>query len=248
MPIRSPLGDLCAGARPRSCLPVPHAASAGSVDAGGSAATTGRSPTLEWSRSRSTASTPTRSTTSADGARPTIHRLLRRGGRHPQRPHRGRADHHPAQPHRDDDQPSGRREPRRPRCDVEQRPAQRPTSSVPPGIRSSSVFSVVHDDGGSTALFSTKAKFGLFQRSWPHAIDRFAVEEQPAGPGAAVATATWSHAGVPSPSCTSRCPTGGHAHGGMTPRYLAAVRRTDRLLGGLVRTIARTRGCAATPW
>ena len=45
------------------------------------------------------------------------------------------------------------------------------------GHRVASVFSVVHGAGRGTALFSTKAKFSLFDRSWDNAIDRFLVDE-----------------------------------------------------------------------
>ena len=39
-----------------------------------------------------------------------------------------------------------------------------------------SVFTVVHDAGRQTALFASKTKFSLWQRSWPLALDQYAVE------------------------------------------------------------------------
>ena len=40
-----------------------------------------------------------------------------------------------------------------------------------------SVFDVVHDSGGTTALLATEDKFALFARSWPDAIDDFSSEQ-----------------------------------------------------------------------
>ena len=39
-----------------------------------------------------------------------------------------------------------------------------------------SVFNVVHDAGRQTALFASKTKFSLWQRSWPLALDQYAVD------------------------------------------------------------------------
>jgi predicted AlkP superfamily pyrophosphatase or phosphodiesterase len=97
-----------------------------------------------------------------------------------------------------------------------------------------SVFSVVHAAGAGTALFSTKEKFELYERSWPRSIDRFAVDEDQA---ALVRTATadlvsqgrtftFLHVSLPDRF--------GHEYGGMSKQYLAAVRRTDRQLGRLL--------------
>jgi hypothetical protein len=104
------------------------------------------------------------------------------------------------------------------------------------GHRVASVFSVVHGHG-STALFSTKPKFSLYQRSWPRAIDRFTVNDDQA---ALVRAArhdlvhrkrafTFLHISLPDRA--------GHDHGGMSPAYLRAVRRSDRLLGTVVHAI-----------
>jgi predicted AlkP superfamily pyrophosphatase or phosphodiesterase len=100
-----------------------------------------------------------------------------------------------------------------------------------------SVFSVVHRAGRGTALFSTKAKFSLFDRSWGRAIDRFRVDERQA---ALVRSArqdlvdhrrafTFLHISLPDRA--------GHEHGFMSARYLDAVRRTDRLVGKVLATI-----------
>jgi predicted AlkP superfamily pyrophosphatase or phosphodiesterase len=105
------------------------------------------------------------------------------------------------------------------------------------GHRVGSVFGVVHRAGRSTALFSTKTKFSLFNRSWDHAIDRFHVDEHQT---ALVRAArrdlvhrnrafTFLHLSLPD--------LAGHAHGFMSDEYVAAVRRTDELLGKVLSTI-----------
>lgn len=98
-----------------------------------------------------------------------------------------------------------------------------------------SVFSVVARAGGSTAVFSTKEKLTLFERSWPRAVDRTMIA--PGRDGALARTArrdlarrelTLLHLGVADGA--------GHRDGFMSPQYLEAVRRVDRILG---RTVAR---------
>lgn len=103
----------------------------------------------------------------------------------------------------------------------------------------SSVFSVVHDAGGSTALFASKTKFSLWDRSWPDAVDLTTLVD---ANGALVEAARddlrvasrglrFVHLSLPDKV--------GHDHGFMSPRYLDAVRRVDRLVGRLVRTVRR---------
>lgn len=120
----------------------------------------------------------------------------------------------------------------------------RPRSTVQQaaGHPVASVFSRVHSRGGSTALYSTKQKFGLYRRSWPAAVDRYAVDERQ---GRLVSLArrdladgaptfTFLHVSLPDRF--------GHAYGGMSPRYLDAVRRTDAQLGSVLRAVAGSRG------
>lgn len=103
----------------------------------------------------------------------------------------------------------------------------------------SSVFSVVHDADGDTALYSTKSKFTLFDRSWPDAVGSVVIDDNQAR---LVRRAradllaedrefTFLHVSLPDRA--------GHEHGGMSPAYLDAVRRTDRHLGSVLRTIRR---------
>ena len=102
----------------------------------------------------------------------------------------------------------------------------------------SSIFTVVHNHGGSTALFSTKEKFSLYQRSWPHGIDRFVTNE--ADPVGLLRTArrdltnharsfTFLHISFPDKA--------GHAYGFMSAAYVDAVHQTDVELGKLLAAI-----------
>ncbi len=100
-----------------------------------------------------------------------------------------------------------------------------------------SVFSTVHASGGSTALYTTKSKFSLYERSWPRGIDTFQVrKDQRRLVGLARAdladgapTFTFLHVSLPDRF--------GHEYGGMSERYLAAVHRTDTQLGTVVRAV-----------
>lgn len=101
-----------------------------------------------------------------------------------------------------------------------------------------SVFTAVHNAGGRTALFSTKAKFSLFDRSWPDSVDRSVIKE---GRDAALVRVArrdlvarkrsfrFLHLGLADAT--------GHAHGWMSKEYLAAVESLDHLVGTLLRTI-----------
>ncbi|MBB6626799.1 alkaline phosphatase family protein [Nocardioides sp. KIGAM211] len=117
----------------------------------------------------------------------------------------------------------------------------RPRSTVQQaaGHAVASVFTVVHRAQGTTALFSTKPKFSLYERSWARAVDEFHVDENQA---ALVRTArrdlvenartfTFLHVSLPDRA--------GHAEGFMSPAYVAAVQRTDELLGTVVAAIEK---------
>lgn len=101
-----------------------------------------------------------------------------------------------------------------------------------------SVFTKVHAAGGSTALYSTKSKFGLFDRSWPSGIDTYRVRENQrrlvalarADLTDGAPTFTFLHVSLPDRF--------GHEYGGMSEQYLAAVQRTDTQLGTVVRALA----------
>ena len=100
-----------------------------------------------------------------------------------------------------------------------------------------SVFSWLHKAGMNVALFAAKAKFSLFDRSWP-SINRVTIKE---GKDTALVNAvradlvdrdrefTLLHLGDPDKT--------GHARGFMSPAYLDAVRRTDSRIGTILETI-----------
>lgn len=114
---------------------------------------------------------------------------------------------------------------------------RRMTVSRAAGHPVKSVFSEVKAGGGSSALFSTKEKFGIFQRSWKRGVDRFVVRggqqvlvrSAIADLGSADRAFTFLHLSLPDRF--------GHTYGGMSSQYLAAVRRTDRHLGQLLAAI-----------
>ena len=115
-----------------------------------------------------------------------------------------------------------------------------------------SVFDVVHDHGGSTAFFATKSKFRLYKRTWnTHGapdrvgrnngrakIDRFTIDLNNRRLVAKVTAElrrgprefTFVHLSLPDRV--------GHASGFMSKEYLDAVRRTDRLVGRILDTVA----------
>ncbi len=115
-----------------------------------------------------------------------------------------------------------------------------------------SVFDVVHDNGGSTALFAAKIKFELYKRTWnTHGgpdrvgrndgrakIDRFTIDlnntrlvaKLTADLRSSPREFTFVHLSLPDRV--------GHAHKFMGKEYLDAVEDTDRLLGRILSTVA----------
>ena len=108
------------------------------------------------------------------------------------------------------------------------------------GEQVDSAFSSVHAAGGSTALYSTKTKFSIFDRSWPDDIDRLRIRENQrrlvrlarADLVDGAPTFTFLHVSLPDRF--------GHEYGGLSAQYLDAVRRTDDQLGTIVRALAGT--------
>ena len=103
-----------------------------------------------------------------------------------------------------------------------------------------SVFSVVAGAGGSSAMFAAKTKFSLFKRSWPAAVDRSVIEED----NTALVKATRGDLATRSRAFTflhiSLPDVAGHAYGWFSPEYLAAVKRSDYLIGRVLATIGKT--------
>ena len=105
------------------------------------------------------------------------------------------------------------------------------------GEQVGSVFALVHRAGGTTALFTGKSKFSLFQRSWPTAVDRFTLDTR----GARLVrkarkdlrrdtrTLTFLHLAAPD--------LAGHAHGWTSSRYADAVRTVDGWLSDVLATV-----------
>jgi hypothetical protein len=113
------------------------------------------------------------------------------------------------------------------------------------------MFDVVHDRGGSTAVFSAKSKFALYKRTWnSHGatdrvgknhgrakIDRFTVDSNNTRLVGKVRAdlrrspreLTFLHLSLPDQA--------GHQSGFIGLRYLTAVRQTDRLLRQILDTI-----------
>lgn len=103
-----------------------------------------------------------------------------------------------------------------------------------------SVFDVVHDAGGSTAVFAGKSKFALFEASWPDAVDTTdlvtTLDQLSADVTADLAeqrrTFTFVHVAEPD--------SVGHQFGWLTPTYLRAVQSADTFVGAVVDTIRAT--------
>jgi hypothetical protein len=115
-----------------------------------------------------------------------------------------------------------------------------------------SVFGVVHDYGGSTAMYSAKPKFRFFQRTWnahggpdkvgrnngrakiDKVLIRYNNDKVVANLNAELRsrprTFTFLHISLPD--------SAGHKYGFMSPQYLRAVKHTDKLLGRVLRTIS----------
>ena len=111
------------------------------------------------------------------------------------------------------------------------------TVSEAAGHPVASIFTEVRAHGGSTALYASKEKFELFERSWPDDIDESAVTDDPEETVAlaredledGAPTFTFLHISLPDGA--------GHAYGGMSPEYLEAVRRTDQQLASILTVV-----------
>ena len=103
--------------------------------------------------------------------------------------------------------------------------------------RVDSVFTTVDSDRRDPALFTSKEKLSLFDRSWPGAVDRFVhlerntrlVREARADLVKHRRALTFLHLSLPDDA--------GHEHGFSSPQFDDAARRVDRLLGRVVTTI-----------
>lgn len=105
-------------------------------------------------------------------------------------------------------------------------------------------FDVVHDAGGSTALFTAKDKLNILRDTDPAALDTFVVNHDDASLARAAAvkiaqdqpTFTMVHLAGPD--------VAGHAHKGLSPAYLKAVEQADRDLGVVLDAIDTEAWCS----
>lgn len=110
-----------------------------------------------------------------------------------------------------------------------------PTKSIAKDEQS--VFTVAHEAGLSTGVFVTKQKFELWQRAWEDDIDTFSAVDDHAKlvPEATKDLAseqrdlTFVHLSLPD--------VAGHASGGMSAEYLAAVEKSDAQVGEFLKVI-----------
>jgi len=112
-----------------------------------------------------------------------------------------------------------------------------PTVQAAAGGPVESVFNVVHDAGRQTALFASKTRFSLWQRSWPVALDAYQVELD----NRLLTNAVRRDLRTTDRAFTfvhlSNTDVVGHAQGWMSPAYLRAVRRADTYVGRILAAI-----------
>lgn len=102
-----------------------------------------------------------------------------------------------------------------------------------------SVFDVVRASGRRAALFATKSKFDLLARSWEPSIGRYTrLEDNTALARLASADLRRTHRAFTFVHL-SRPDLAGHDAGWLSRPYLRAVRRADRDLGRVARTMRR---------
>ncbi len=108
------------------------------------------------------------------------------------------------------------------------------------GHRVGSVFSALHAARLDSALFASKTKFRLFNRSWPDAIDRMLVRRDNGKLVGWVRGDLTDHWRALTFVHLSLTDSAGHAYGWMSPAYLDAVERADRLVGRILEVVTST--------
>ncbi|KRF36614.1 hypothetical protein ASG94_04065 [Nocardioides sp. Soil805] len=114
-----------------------------------------------------------------------------------------------------------------------------PTVQAAAGGPVESVFTVVDDAGLSAGFFASKTKFSLWDRSWPIATDTETIIEDNAALVKAFRADLVSQPRAFRLLHLSEPDIVGHAQGFMGAAYLKAVRRADRRVGTVLRTIRR---------
>ncbi len=102
------------------------------------------------------------------------------------------------------------------------------------GRPTQSVWTSVHSAGGSTALFASKTKFSLWNRTWPASIDRTRIQLDNALLTQAVRRDLRDNTRAFRLVHLSLPDSVGHDRGFMSRAYLKAVERADDLIGVLV--------------
>jgi predicted AlkP superfamily pyrophosphatase or phosphodiesterase len=112
-----------------------------------------------------------------------------------------------------------------------------PTVQRAAGHDVSSVFRVVHSASRPTALFASKTKFSLFERSWDAAINKVRIRLDNSALTRLVRRDLLAHNRGFTFLHLSAPDEAGHSRGWNSPAYLDAVRATDRRLGRIMRTV-----------
>ena len=112
-----------------------------------------------------------------------------------------------------------------------------PTVQAAAGKRIESVFTSVHEAGGSTALFASKTKFTLWTRSWPASIDTTRIRLDNTVLTRSVRRDIVDHTRAFRFVHLSLPDAVGHDRGFMSQAYLRAVERVDGLVGEIVRAV-----------
>jgi len=127
--------------------------------------------------------------------------------------------------------------------DDRRRPA---TVQAAAGRPTQSVWTSVHSAGGSTALFASKTKFSLWNRTWPESIDLTRIQLDNALLTRAVRRDLRDHTRAFRLVHLSLPDSVGHDRGFMSRAYLKAVERADDLIGVLVAAVTSDPDLART--
>ncbi|MDO9457222.1 alkaline phosphatase family protein [Nocardioides sp.] len=100
-----------------------------------------------------------------------------------------------------------------------------------------SIFTAVHDSGGTTAVFAGKTKFRLFEASWPDAVDTTVITASMSRLGRQVARDVRAHAHTFTFLHLAAPDQVGHSLGWMSEPYLDAVVQADDVVGRLVELV-----------
>jgi hypothetical protein len=101
-----------------------------------------------------------------------------------------------------------------------------------------SVFDTVRRSGHTTAMYATKTKFALYQRSWAGSLDTTVIDENNDRLVSRLVADLSSHPSDFSFVHLSLPDVAGHANGFMGSAYLRAVEQVDRLLGRIRDAVA----------